>query len=212
MSRVYEKLERLEEHLRSEPVKLVDLEWVPKFREPNRTRITTWPPIEDDDSPVRHDCNSAPPFTPEATPYSKKSLPLATHFSRNVVDFCDLVKVFFFDQEETCCESEGVRETRVKTFDGRSEVPRHPITRADLDVYTDLMCTTIPLSPPPSCKDLSWLSDEDCCSSFRRTRSYADQWDDLNRLIQSTEDEIPESCDSMWLMEHMPCDCDLLNF
>lgn len=188
MPRIYEKLEQIEHRL-GLPNKVADLEWI--GWQPNRMRITTWPPIDEEECHLfrADNCQSAPPVcTPPA-------------YSRNVVDFSEAVTVFFFDQEEGVEGVEGVAG-RVKTFDGRSQVPRCRITRADLDEYIDSMCITTRKS---TWDELSWEDDQQCNRS--RRRGYADHWEDLKVLFEQSSSSCP--LDNMWLMENMPCDCDI---
>ena len=225
------------------PPKEFDLEWINScLRQPNRSRITTWPCVEEEQekvfgrrsvpieisldfisneepltpcsTPVVSVCVITPEKDSSTTSISGRGLPRP---SRGVVDFAEDVTVHFFDQAEPCGSGGGFdsRLGRVKSFDGRSEVQRCKLasTPAALSEYMQSMSVRIQ-------DDSSSLLEEEesmlSCPPFRRRRSYADHWDDLSRLVVDGTPNTSNVCgndadvsDSMWLMEHMPCDCDL---
>ena len=45
-------------------------------------------------------------------------------------------------------------------------------------------------------------------TEYKRTRSYAQQWEDLSQFVSSLECGADDN-ENLWLMEHLPCDCDL---
>jgi hypothetical protein len=109
------------------------------------------------------------------------------------IAFNESVDVFFFDQEDITSLREHQYQGRLKEFDGCS----------NLSTMTSCFDDYIACMSTPSEKSVS----------RGRERSY--HWDPSELLLFSTDmhssdSESTRSDDELWIMENMPCDCDLL--
>lgn len=120
------------------------------------------------------------------------------------VGFCPSSTVFFYAEDggESCTMSKShQRITQTKLFDGRSEAMRSAL---EIDQIEEFLTRSSCVSEVHG----DWLFP-------RRSRSYAHHWDDLSALVTERDNSDTNSsssydaCDSMWLMENLPCDADL---
>ena len=161
------------------------------------------------------------------SPCPKMVLSPAPISSRNV-DFQPRVEVVFFAQEEDSpSERPDRREGLVKQFDGRSEIMRGRIGSEDIEQYLSLMSlSSAQIGVQEDDEEDGWgchVGGGSAGGRSRRARSYANQWDDLSAIVgRGRKEEGDGSCDDgtesttsedsqvgLWLMENMPCDCDL---
>jgi hypothetical protein len=153
--------------------------------------------------------------TPEVSSVDFRSSRLT---ARPLVGFLEPVEVYFFDQEsdEPCCQTSRCKLIgKVKSFDGRSDTARGCLCEEQIGGFIRSMSRRGG-EYDESDEEEVMSRDLHFSQSFisiknirRRNRLYADEWDSVSDIYQTSNESHLDDDYSIEFMENTPCDCDI---